>query len=650
LAYAKLSDAGKKLVDTFHALGPAWRDVQKATQQALLSGVSDDIRKLSSVYLPVMKAQLPAIADGWNRAFGSLTKVASAPGFVADMNKALGDSATMWQRIGDSFGLFFNGFRNWVAIGSDFLPRLGSWVERIGVRFDLWSAAMRETGQGAKWIDHAVTVGHQFNQLVGSWFSSLHKIFALGARPGFLQALVDGSVAFQHWLDTAQGQQRITDMWGRMQDVGSQAWRVIKALLDIMSRTDLSGFATVLGAVATALELITPTVKYLNPILKPLVVSMVAMKVATMGIGLGMKLLNPLLLTFKTNAKAAAVETEALATAEKGAAVGGAGMVAAGKTATPILAGLSGILGPLTVAMAAFWTAYDYFPHNTQKWRDLRLFAFGGITEFIHKSQDATPVLGKLRDAADDTTTAMLNTSDSFRTAAGSLDTYMNKIRSQTDPLFGYLDAQQELADAQSRYADALKRTKKDPHDVQAQRDLADATEDLSKAQFDMLGAQTDLAQVNGPMFLEWLNKLRDSGEITKTTYDMMAGIIAKIPGEIAKVNGARIKLFIDPITAAGGGNGQTGSRGGTIQAFAEGGVVPGPKGAPVPAIVHGGEVVIPAKDVGKASGHAMAGGATPTVRLELAGPAEVKALLKLLIRNIVRVDGGGNVQVAFGR
>lgn len=66
---------------------------------------------------------------------------------------------------------------------------------------------------------------------------------------------------------------------------------------------------------------------------------------------------------------------------------------------------------------------------------------------------------------------------------------------------------------------------------------------------------------------------------------------IAALPGKIAGVAGNIARSVTSMIP----GSGIIGGIVGRLPGFADGGVVPGPRGAPMPAIVHGGETVVPA-------------------------------------------------------
>jgi hypothetical protein len=285
-AYAKLSMAGKQLVDVLRAIGPAWRGVQQAVQQSVLAGVAQDIGQLSNAYLPVMRTQLVAIGQGWNNAFRGAAQLGATPGFVADVNSTLGNTAIMWQRIGTSFAPFLSGFRHFMTVGSTFLPEFGQWVLSIGQRFDRWAAAARASGRAHDWIQNALTVLSQVWQVTKNLGGAIAAIFRAGdAGPAWLPGLVDGTAKLRVFLESTEGQQKMGAVFATLRDVGSQLWQVITnlgpALLDLFSATGpvndtVSVFGTLVGFAADHLDLLAQAL--------PLIVALfVAYKAAMMG-------------------------------------------------------------------------------------------------------------------------------------------------------------------------------------------------------------------------------------------------------------------------------------------------------------------------------------------------------------------------------
>ena len=284
-AYARLTAQGKALVDVLHAIAPAWKTVQQATQAALLGNVASDLQRISGVYLPVMRTQLPAIAQGWNNVFRSSAAVASTAGFVNDINISLGRSATMWQRVGNAFGPFLSGFRHWVAVGSAFMPRMGTWVGQQAEAFDRWSASVRETGKAAGWIERAIAVGHEFWVLLKNLGGATAALFAAGsAGPDFLKNLSDGAAALRDFLNTDEGKAKATNLFTQLRDIWSAAWGAFKQLLDALSQADLSGVVGTFTVAGAAFKFLADHMDTVNKLLPVLIPAVVAFKVAILAV------------------------------------------------------------------------------------------------------------------------------------------------------------------------------------------------------------------------------------------------------------------------------------------------------------------------------------------------------------------------------
>lgn len=283
-AYAKLTAQGKALVDVLHAIGPAWRAVAQATQAVMLDKVADDVGRLSSAYLPVMRAQLPAIAQGWNNMFRSVLGVSSEAGFVDDMNSSLSLTAVMWQRVGSAFGGFWSGFRHWVVIGSQFLPRLGAWTQKQAATWDAWSTKMRQTGKGAAWIERALKTGHDFWVLLKNLSTATVALFSAGsAGPDFLKRLSDGAASMRDFLNTDAGKAKAANLFASLRDIWSAAWLAFKQLLDLLAGADLSGVVGAFTVAGAAFGFLAQHMGVVNALLPIVIPAFVVFKFAVLG-------------------------------------------------------------------------------------------------------------------------------------------------------------------------------------------------------------------------------------------------------------------------------------------------------------------------------------------------------------------------------
>lgn len=283
-AYAKLTAEGKALVDALRSQGAAWGKVRAAVQSNMLAGVAGDIKALSTDYLPVMRTHLVGIAVGWNNAFRGTAQTMAAAGFVKDMNTSLGNVATMWQRVGLAFAPFWSGFRHLVVVGSEFMPRLGSWVLRLANRFDAWAKKARDTGKAHDWIEKALQVGRDFNQLLFALGGATGALFAAGAADeGMLDRLTAGAAAMRDFWRTPEGHAEVAGLFSQLRDIWSEAWKAFKTLLDLLAGLDLSGVVGVFTIFNEVLKFFAANTGVLNVILPVLIPLITAYELAAFG-------------------------------------------------------------------------------------------------------------------------------------------------------------------------------------------------------------------------------------------------------------------------------------------------------------------------------------------------------------------------------
>lgn len=164
-----------------------------------------------------------------------------------------------------------------------------------------------------------------------------------------------------------------------------------------------------------------------------------------------------------------------------------------------------------------------------------------------------------------------------------ALQAQRDLLREMTDPFFALLAASERLADANRNLNEIMAEGDTTSMEykgaiadlLQAQLDYnfaqaeAVATGESAIGVFDSLAAQ---AGINEGLFLSWAQAV-----------DTLAGSIANLPATV----GGR------PTVTSGSRN--------QPQGFAEGGVVPGPRGAPRLILAHGGETVVPTHQSGMA-------------------------------------------------
>lgn len=230
-AYAKLTPAGRALVDVLRSLRPEWAALRATVQQPLLAGVAGDLQVLVSSWMPMLRVQLAGVAGAWNTAFRSTLQLFATPAWIADTNTALSHTVTFSEALGRSWAPFASGFRHFTVVGSTFLPSLGAWVERIANRFNDWAASARESGKIEGWIRNAIAAGRDFWALLVALGGTIRAVFSAGSGgPGYLSGLVEGAQAMRAFVESTEGQAKLAAFFTTLRDVGGQAIEIIGRL------------------------------------------------------------------------------------------------------------------------------------------------------------------------------------------------------------------------------------------------------------------------------------------------------------------------------------------------------------------------------------------------------------------------------------
>lgn len=184
------------------------------------------------------------------------------------------------------------------------------------------------------------------------------------------------------------------------------------------------------------------------------------------------------------------------------------------------------------------------------------------------KFRQQAEAMAELAENTDDAATAQQKLTELQKEAA--------------DPAFKLLRAIERYDDAQDDYTEAI--TKFGHGSEQAQ----EAAIDLANAQADLNGAGADFAAQGGAASISAIEELLEAAGVLPET---IQAIIEAIK-EYNDTPITRKAVFVPGVGNVVPGSGGTIGGNGTMIGFAEGGVVPGPKGAPMPALVHGGETV----------------------------------------------------------
>ncbi len=214
----------------------------------------------------------------------------------------------------------------------------------------------------------------------------------------------------------------------------------------------------------------------------------------------------------------------------------------------------------------------------------------GAVNEAADAEAEATAKANDLAEATDKVASAMLSGVDDGLAYANSL--------------LDLKDAQLALTEAEAARNQAVREHGANSAEaVRADQDWQHAVNSLHGSILDVAKAAAkqaeDQAKANGQAFTATDNAKAQIAALQglEKQFPALTPIIENYIAELAKIPGA-----VNTVVSITGKGSVTTASGHNIHAFAEGGTVPGPVGAPQLAIVHGGEYVIPNGAKGGAS------------------------------------------------
>lgn len=266
-AMAKLAPEARKTVQAIRSLGPAWTDVRRAVQNNLFRDLASDAQALGTTYLPVLKLGLGGVAAQFNAMGKYAAGALLDPRTVGAVDTIFLQLATTLNNARTSLGDFVAGFLQLGAIGSEFLPGLGTSIADVGAKFRAWTQdnpdAIREMIQGG--IDTARQLGTIFGN-VGASIKAVFDGLSLG-NAGFLDGLAQTTGAIRGFLESAQGQDALSAFGSVLATVGQVMRDVLLTALEqigplmVALGPALSTVAQTVGAI------LVPALQALGPML-----------------------------------------------------------------------------------------------------------------------------------------------------------------------------------------------------------------------------------------------------------------------------------------------------------------------------------------------------------------------------------------------
>lgn len=234
-AYAQLAPSAQALVRTIRALKPAWDAAGRSIQQRVWAGVAGDVRGLSARYLPVLTHRLGEVGGAWNTAIRQSARLAMSKGFVRDVDVTLAGAAATSDRLARAVAPIVSALRHIGVVGMQYLPGLAGGALSLAERFERWAAAARGSGQLDRWLSRGLATLRQILAIGGNVASIIVGILRAGgaeAGTGMLAGLGAGTARLKNFLNSAEGQDRISGVLSAIRDVGNTLITALPRLAD----------------------------------------------------------------------------------------------------------------------------------------------------------------------------------------------------------------------------------------------------------------------------------------------------------------------------------------------------------------------------------------------------------------------------------
>ncbi|GAB3467082.1 phage tail protein [Actinophytocola sediminis] len=241
----RLSPAARDTAVAVRDLGPAWKSVQRATQEELFAGVADDVRVLGGRYLPVLETGLSGVAGEFNRAARGTAAFLGQSRQVETVSRIFGQVRASVGGVSSAVQPLVSILLDLVAVGAEFLPGMASGFADAAQRAAEFVREARETGELHEWIASGLDTLRQLGQLLGNVGAIAGAVFdglGLGGA-GLLDTLVALTGQVRAFLESVEGQQTLAAFG-----------EVLATVSDVVSEVLL-----------TALQELAPVVQALGP-------------------------------------------------------------------------------------------------------------------------------------------------------------------------------------------------------------------------------------------------------------------------------------------------------------------------------------------------------------------------------------------------
>lgn len=305
-AIKDMAPAAQEFMRTLRGLRDEWKDLTQSVQQQLFAGTAEQVNRLATIYIPLLKRQMSLLAVDFNFAGKEFANFAARGETVAGINRLFEMTRLIVQRLTKAIQPLLQAFLDIAIVSSEALADITRDAGGAAQAFANFIRNARETGQLREWIENGITGLARLVDIVynlGASFKIIFDAFDTGGD-GFLltlDKLTDQMLAF---LQSAKGQEALKTVVELINILSSATHAVLAAgfkelipliatllpLIEVLAQTISAVLVSAIGIVGPMLRGIAAALSFMAPVLGPVIGFFLAFGIAAKVLGLGLVL------------------------------------------------------------------------------------------------------------------------------------------------------------------------------------------------------------------------------------------------------------------------------------------------------------------------------------------------------------------------
>ncbi|MYX39048.1 MULTISPECIES: hypothetical protein [unclassified Streptomyces] len=249
-ALEKLSPSAQKAVLAVKEFAPELKKVQQSVQEAFFSQFAGEISGAVKNLLP-MQSGLRAIALGFGQAAQEGLKFLQTRQALASVMGVLAGTSDAVEGLSAAVGPLAQGLLSVASsVSQAFGARLGTALGGLGQQLGDFLTRIANNGQAVAWVEGALTVFKQLGSIISNVGQILSGVFqaANASGGGLLNNLKQITASFAEFVNSAQGQEAIGNIFSTLATVAAQLGPILSAVV-----TQVGAIAPALAPIFTAL-------------------------------------------------------------------------------------------------------------------------------------------------------------------------------------------------------------------------------------------------------------------------------------------------------------------------------------------------------------------------------------------------------------